>query len=456
MKTKAVRMYGTRDLRLEEFELPPIKEDEILAKVISDSICMSTYKLVEQGKKHKRAPQNIDTNPIIIGHEFAGVIVEVGEKWKDQFKPGMKFAQQPALNYKGSLASPGYSYEYFGGACTYCIFPHEVMELGCLMPYEGESFFEASLGEPMSCIIGGYHGNYHTNKRNNDLAGGTKEGGDIIIEPMSCIIGGYHGNYHTNKRNHDLAGGTKEGGDIIILGGCGPMGLGAVSYGIQFQNKPKRIVVTDIDDAKLERAREVIPESFAAENGVELLYVNTAKMADPAKELVEITGGKGYDDVFVYIPNRKVAELGDQILAFDGCMNFFAGPTDSQFKAEINLYDVHYTSQHIVGTTGGNNDDLMEANDLAAKGKIEPAVMVTHVGGIDSIADATLNLPSIPGGKKLTYTQFDMPLTAIEDFAELGKTDLLFQKLDEACKRNRGLWNAEAEKILFEHFGVEA
>ena len=62
------------------------------------------------------------------------------------------------------------------------------------------------------------------------------------------------------------------------------------------------------------------------------------------------------DDVFVYIPNRAVAELGDQILAFDGCMNFFAGPTDNQFKAEINLYDVHYTSQHIVGTTGGNNE----------------------------------------------------------------------------------------------------
>ncbi len=183
--------------------------------------------------------------------------------------------------------------------------------------------------------------------------------------------------------------------------------------------------------------------------------MNTAKMADPVKELIDLTGGKGYDDVFVYVPNRGVAELGDQILAFDGCMNFFAGPTDNQFKAEINLYDVHYTSQHIVGTTGGNNDDLIEANDLAAKGKIEPAVMVTHVGGIDSIADATLNLPKIPGGKKLTYTQFDMPLTAIEDFAEKGKTDPLFQKLDEACKKNRGLWSAEAERILFEHFSVE-
>ena len=81
--------------------------------------------------------------------------------------------------------------------------------------------------------------------------------------------------------------------------------------------------------------------------------------------------------------------------------------------------------------------------------------MVTHVGGIDSIAEATLNLPKIPGGKKLTYTQFDMPLTAIEDFEKLGQTDPLFKKLDEVCKKNRGLWSAQAEKVLFEHFGVE-
>ena len=82
--------------------------------------------------------------------------------------------------------------------------------------------------------------------------------------------------------------------------------------------------------------------------------------------------------------------------------------------------------------------------------------MVTHVGGIDCIAETTKNLPNIPGGKKLTYTQFNMPLTAIEDFGELGKTDPLFKELDEACKKNRGLWNVEAEKILFRHFGVEA
>lgn len=420
MKTRAVRMYGQRDLRLEEFELPEIKDDEILAKIITDSICMSTWKLVEQGKNHKRAPQNIDTNPIIVGHEFAGVIVRVGKKWQDQFQPGMYFAQQPALNYKGSLASPGYSYEFFGGDATYCIFPHEVMELGALLPYKGDSFFEASLGEP-----------------------------------MSCIIGAYHANYHTNKHDYNHAMGTKTGGNIIILGGCGPMGLGAVSYGIRFENKPKRIIVTDIDDARIARAKEVISPEQAASLGVELQYVNTANMEDPWQALMDITEGHGYDDVFVYAPVRSVAELGNRLLAFDGCMNFFSGPQDKNFSATVNLYDCHYTSTHIMGTTGGNNDDLIEANRLAAEGVIQPAVMVTHVGGLDAVADTTLNLPHIPGGKKLIYTQLDMPLTAIEDFGKLGEKDPFFLELDRCCREHNGLWNGQAEKMLLEHFQVE-
>lgn len=421
MKTKAVRLYGADDLRLEEFELPEIGDDEILVRVISDSICMSTYKLLKQGKNHKRCPQNVDTNPIIIGHEFAGDIVKVGKNWQHEFKAGEKFAQQPALNYKGSLASPGYSYEFFGGACTYCILPHEVMELGCLLHYDGESYFDASLGEP-----------------------------------MSCIIGGYHGNYHTNKLNYDHTSGVKEGGAVLIMGGCGPMGLGAAEYPLTLDKKPSLVVVTDVSDERIARAKELISEETAAKHGITLKYVNPNDLADQYAELMALTGGKGYDDVFVYAPIRSLAELGDRLLAFDGCMNFFAGPSDSQFKAEINLYNCHYTSTHIMGTTGGNTDDLKEALKLSSEGKIRPAVMVTHIGGIDSIAEATANLPSIPGGKKLTYTQFNMPLTAISDFRKLGETDPLYAKLADCCDRHSGLWNAEAEKLLLTHFGVES
>src|SRR6056297_2560971 len=111
MITKAVRLYGAEDLRLEEFELPQIKENEILAKVVCDSICMSSYKAATQGIAHKRIPDNVAKEPVMIGHEFAGKLVEVGDKWADKFKPGDKFSIQPALNYEGGpvgiLSAPG-------------------------------------------------------------------------------------------------------------------------------------------------------------------------------------------------------------------------------------------------------------------------------------------------------------------------------------------------------------
>ncbi len=419
IKTRAVRMYGADDLRLEEFELPEIKDDEILVKIISDSLCMSTYKLLRQGKAHKRCPQNVDTNPIIIGHEFAGDIVKVGKKWEKEFKVGEKYALQPALNYKGSLASPGYSYEFFGGAATYCIIPQEVMELGCLLHYNGEAYFDASLGEPMSCVIGGYN-----------------------------IM------YHTNKVNYDHAMGIKEGGNVLILGGCGPMGLGAIEYPLVAGNKPKRVVVTDVDDNRIARAKELISVEFAKENNVELVYVNPLKCEDAYKDLLALTNGEGYHDVFVYAPIKELCELGDKLMAFDGCLNFFAGPSNADFTASMNLYNCHYISTHILGSTGGNTDDLKEAIKLSEEGKLHTAVMVSHICGLDAIADTTATLPEIRAGKILSYTQFDMPLTAIDDFEELGKTDPLFAKLHESVKAHKGLWNAEAEKILLAHYNV--
>ena len=78
MKTKAVRIYGKNDLRLEEFELPALKDDEILARVVSDSLCTSSYKAAIQGGDHKRVPNNVAENPVIIGHEFCGELIEVG------------------------------------------------------------------------------------------------------------------------------------------------------------------------------------------------------------------------------------------------------------------------------------------------------------------------------------------------------------------------------------------
>ena len=67
MKTRAVRLYGAMDLRLESFELPEIGDDGVRVEVVSDSICMSSYKAAVQGAAHKRVPDDVATNPTIIG-----------------------------------------------------------------------------------------------------------------------------------------------------------------------------------------------------------------------------------------------------------------------------------------------------------------------------------------------------------------------------------------------------
>jgi L-sorbose 1-phosphate reductase len=417
MKTKAVRLYGKKDLRLEEFELPQIKDDEILAKVVTDSLCMSSYKAASQATDHKRVPDDVAENPIIIGHEFAGELVEVGAKWAHQFKAGDKFSIQPALNYEGGpvgiLSAPGYSYRFIGGDATYVIIPAEVMEHDCLLAYQGEGYYPASLAEPLSCVIGAMHANYH-------------------IKPGSYV------------HNMEIV----EGGKLAILAGVGPMGLAAINYVLRREDrKPGLFVVTDVDQVRLDRAASLYTVAFAKERGIDLRYINTKEMANPVEELKALTGGDGYNDVFVFAPVKPVVEQADAILAFDGCLNFFAGPSDPNFSALFNFYNVHYGYTHVAGTSGGNNDDMVEALDLMAKG-LDPAGLVTHIGGLNAVADATCHLPEILGGKKLIYTHVEMPLTPISDFAQLGASNPTYKTLAEICDRNQGLWSVEAESFL--------
>jgi len=418
--TKAVRLYGREDLRLEEFELPVIREDEILAKVVSDSICMSSYKAAKQGIAHKRVPDNAAENPPIIGHEFAGEILEVGAKWQHKFKPGQKFSIQPAIYYEdgpvGILSAPGYSYPYIGGDATYVIIPKDVLEQDCLLAYDGPGYYPASLAEPLSCVIGAMHANYHT-------------------KPGSYI--------------HQME--IKDGGKMAILAGVGPMGLAAINYVINRKGrKPSLLVVTDISQERLDRAATIFPPRLAKKKGIELVYLNTGKVADPVSALKSLADGEGYDDVFVFAPVAPVIEQGDAILASDGCLNFFAGPSNPEFSAKMNFYNVHYASTHIVGTSGGNNDDMVEALQCLSEG-LDPAGLVTHIGGLNAVIDTTLNLPNIPGGKKLIYTHIDLPLTAIDDFDKLGKENPMFFELAKRVAKTKGLWNVEAEEYLLEN-----
>ena len=230
MKTTALRLYGKRDLRLETFDLPEPGDDEVLASVVTNSICMSDYKAVLQGADHKRVTKDIDVHPIIVGHEQCGTILRVGRNLRGKFTEGSKYSIQPAVNYPGRESEAvGYSYQYVGGDATRIVVAPDIIEQNCLIPFTGESFFKASLSEPVACILAALKSQYH-------------------VRP---------GQYE-----HEM--GLKKGGRVALLGGGGPMGLEFLDIMLHWGNKPSHIVLTDIDQAKLDRAAELFPPEAAA------------------------------------------------------------------------------------------------------------------------------------------------------------------------------------------------
>ncbi len=413
MLTKAVRLYGANDIRLEQFELPEITDNEVLMEVVTDTLCTSTYKAVKQGSKHKRVPLDVDKNPVIIGHEMCGVIRKVGSALKGKFKVGSKAVIQPALKLESGY-DPGYSYKYIGGNATYVVVPQIVIERGCLINFDGESFFEGSL-----------------------------------VEALGCLLRGFKGFYHTDYTDYVRTDGAKKGGRLAILGGAGPMGIGAIELACGYAGV-KQVVVTDIDKKRIEWAKTKCSPARFSEKGVELVYVNTKDDINADKTLIDISNG-GFDDVFVMAPVASLFNLAEKICREDGCVNFFAGPPVHDLQGSLNLYRIHYDGIHVVGTAGSIPQDTLDTIKIIENGLINSGALVSHILGLNEVIPAIYAMEKPNGAKKVCYTGLDIPMVALEDFKELGKTDPMYLELDKIVKANGGLWCKQAEDYLLAH-----
>ena len=378
MKSSVVRLYGKNDLRKENIEISAAKDGEIIADVICCAVCSTCSKVAMLGQEHERVPKNLMNNPVILGHEFCAKVVEVGRGINNSLL-GKSIIVQPMVYESGfEWQAMGHSFGEAGGYATKIKIPRQFYENNAIIEFGGIGFYKAALAEPLACIIAAFRTQYHTKQ-----------------ESFKPIYG------------------TIPDGLTIFLGGAGNMGKLAVQLWKAKADKNGKLIIYDRNIEKLKSLEALVKND------------DRIKVLSTADENYIRSLAKTADDVVVFAPSRDMVDLGMLLLAFDGCLNFFAGPFEKDFSVPINFHDIHYQRHHIVGSSGASGEDIRRALQLIEDGTIDPSVIVSHIGGLDSVNDVVCNLRKIGGGKKLIYPQISRPLTAVDGWSVEKENELL-------------------------------
>lgn len=153
---KAVVFQGKERLTVEEWPMPEIKSDEVLVRVMACGVCGTDVHIFEGAAGAAECPP-----PTVLGHEFSGIVSQVGDKVK-RLKPGDRVSVDPnrlcgvctfCLTGRGHFCENmvGYGTTTDGGFAEYCV----VAESQAYKFAEHLSFEEAAMAEPVSCCLHG-------------------------------------------------------------------------------------------------------------------------------------------------------------------------------------------------------------------------------------------------------------------------------------------------------------
>lgn len=312
---KAAIYQGPGRMTLEEVERPSIGSDEILVEVRASGVCGTDVKTYLRGHRFFEPP-------CILGHEFAGVVAEVGAEVRE-YAPGDRVAVAPyvpcgfcAMCQAGIFELCANKSGVSGGAFTeYVAVPKEVIERGVVRLPEGMSFAAGAMAEPLACVLNG-------------------------IEDCDLKLG-----------------------DTLLVMGAGPMGLlsaqAALAQGVG------KVIVSEFNEDRLAKVREI--------GGI---AVNPK--TENLKEIVKReTSGKMAQAVLVCVGFAEAVEEAQQYVAPGGVINMFGGlPKDANVTIDAGL--IHYQQVSLVGSFGFTHIQFRQAVELMAAGRVDVERIVTH------------------------------------------------------------------------------
>lgn len=325
--------HDVEDIRVEEVPRPTVGGEDALLRVRAASICGTDLRIHSFG--HFKIPPGTSR---ILGHEFAGEVVEVGSMVKS-LTSGMRVAIAPnigcgvceqCIQGRGHLCP---DYDAFGitldGAFSeYVLIPRQAIEQGNVVPVpEGVSFEEAALNEPFSCCYNG---------------------------SRACRIAP---------------------GDSVLIVGAGPIGI--MHLLLASLSGASKVMISEMIEERLTGALE-----FGAD-----LAVNPANV-DLEATIEEVTDGRGVDVIIVAAPSPAAQEQALDLTAHQGRINFFGGlPQGGEF-INFNSNRVHYKQLVVTGTTGSSNYQYRKSMEIVASRRVDLSSLISARFSLPEVAEA--------------------------------------------------------------------
>lgn len=317
---KVVRFHAPGDVRIEEAPEPAAGPGELLLRIKACSTCGTDVKIFKFGHHHIWPPR-------VMGHEIAGEVVDTGERV--QVIAAIPCGQcEECLRGRMTVCpnQESMGYHYDGGFAEYMVVPAKVLTVnGVNRIPDGLSYAEASVAEPLACVLNG----------------------------------------QTLAR-------VGEGDDVVVMG-SGP--IGCLHVRLARARGAARVFLVDINPQRLAHAAE-------------LVHPDATVSADVVETIGKLTDGRGADVVITAAASGRAQEQAVAMAARQGRISFFGGLPKDDPMIELDANLVHYRELTIVGANGSSPAHNAEALRLIATGAVPVADLITHRLTLDHALDA--------------------------------------------------------------------
>jgi len=326
-KMKVAMLYGIKDLRVQDINIPTVADGEILVKVKAATTCGTDLKIYQRGYV-----TGVIKLPTVFGHEWAGEIAEVG-KGVSYLKKGMRVRagnSSPCLRcymcQKGKFNLCEDMMWLWGAYAEYIKVPQRIVMLNTQVIPDHVSYEEAAITEPLACVL---HG----------------------VEEARVKLG-----------------------DTVAIIGAGPIGL--LHLLTVRKMGAGKVIISDTIDERLQLAQKL-----GADQTI------NAKHEDTVERTKKLTAGYGADVVIEAIgmpatweQALRMARKGGTVLEFGGC------PPETEIK--VSTEQLHYGETTVMGAFHTTPAHFKKALNLIASGTINVKPLITSRMKLDNIKRA--------------------------------------------------------------------